>query len=63
MVKKKADPDCLAANSYDCLVWCLIEKGAVTESLYIVKDTLINKSFILSEVTSQELVEEGGFTE
>ena len=46
MVKKKADPDCLAANSYDCLVWCLIEKGAVTESLYIVKDTLINKSFI-----------------
>jgi hypothetical protein len=46
-VKKKADINCLSPNPDDCLVWCLVKKPAVIDTIVQVRDTSLIKDFMI----------------
>jgi len=58
--KGKADPNCTSPDPEDCLVMCLVELPAVTETHYIITDTSLNRKFELKDLTINELIKLGG---
>ncbi|MBT8231591.1 MAG: peptidoglycan-binding protein [Saprospiraceae bacterium] len=61
--KKLADKNCKSENPDDCLVWCLVEEDAITQSYYVVIDTIIEKSFKKTTVVQKIITQEAGLTE
>lgn len=62
-VKKKADRNCLSADPNDCLVWCLVESPAETETFTILKDTSQSTNFEVKEIVKKKLIKKGGYVE
>lgn len=62
-VKKKADKNCVSPDPNDCLVWCLVQVPAVTESVTILADTTQSENYQMTSFPTKELSQEGGFTE
>jgi len=61
--KKKADRNCLSEDPNDCLVWCLVDVPAETETYKILKDTTQSPNYTMTSVQQEKLLAKGGFTE
>ncbi len=62
-VKKKADRNCLSADPNDCLVWCLVEVPAETETITVLKDINQSSNYEIKEIVKKKLIKKGGYVE
>jgi hypothetical protein len=62
-VKKTTDRNCLSADPNDCLVWCLVEIPAESETLMVVTDTTKVKSFAMRPFSQKTMKSLGGNSE
>lgn len=61
--EKKRSTNCRSSNPDDCLVWCLVEVPAQTETFTVLLDTTSSANYELKTVVKKVLESKGGHTE
>ena len=61
--KKQVDRNCLSADPNDCLVWCMVDVPAQTETYKVLIDTTQSSNYKMTAIHQEELVSKGGYTE
>ena len=61
--EKRIRDNCVSVDPKDCLVWCLVNIPEEAKEVYIVTDTLMEKSYEIQQFQQEVLVRSGGYTE